>query len=241
MYFWGGHLFLYKICDYSTNIKGSLLQFTKKKPWIDIVHSSFPLWNFCWDDRFCYPWKYCVHFITWSRHMTCTWDVAAREKQTIYGAFISWSATLLWQQCKSAKKAIKVRKVIVTLRKVYVGFEIAWNGNCIHILRETSMLVIELKGFLVCWYSHIAKQSAKSFMKRKAENQKRVCFLLVLWKYTGKNMDERLQIHYVKCILVKLGHFGSNQIIELSPGWFSFDVYPETLVELHIRVSFSFH
>lgn len=80
------------------------------------------------------------------------------------------------------------------------------------------MSVIELKGFSCAGIPTLPSR-LQSFTKRKLENEQKIYgFLLVLWKYSRKNMDERLQIHYVKYTILKLGQFGNKQIMELSPG-----------------------
>lgn len=76
------------------------------------------------------------------------------------------------------------------------------------------MSVIELKGFSCAGIPTLPSR-LQSFTKRKLENEQKN---LVLWKYSRKNMDERLQIHYVKYTILKLGQFGNKQIMELSPG-----------------------
>lgn len=152
------------------------------------------------------------------------------------GTSIFWFSALVCISVRPLKKAIKVSKLIVTLRKVYQGFEIAWNGNYVHFLWGTSMSVIELKGFS-CWYSHFAKPSAEfhETQARKWTKKIRVSFsFMEIFKkeYGWELADPLCQVYYPQVGTVwQQANYGAVTRM----------VYPETKVELHIRVSFSFH
>lgn len=116
------------------------------------------------------------------------------------GTSIFWFSALVCISVRALKKAIKVSKLIVTLRKVYQGFEIAWNGNYIHFLWGTSMSVIELKGFSCAGIPTLPSR-LQSFTKRKPENEQKIrvsfSFMEIFKKEYGWELADPLcQVYY---------------------------------------------
>lgn len=150
------------------------------------------------------------------------------------GTSIFWFSALVCISVRVLKKAIKVSKLIVTLRKVYQGFEIAWNGNYVHFLWGTSMSVIER--FLVLVFplcQAVCRVSRNASQKMNKKIRVSFSFMEIFKKEYGWELADPLcQVYYPQVGTVwQQANYGAVTRM----------VYPETKVELHIRVSFSFH